>query len=218
MANSRGRTWVLVMLIIIVVLPLFSVLFLKEGFKVREEAPASDRLIQNNKPAIPNYFAVSYKGDTITKQGMLNKVCIIDFANYACGTSNDARERKLFEIQEDYYGKTKAFRVLSFTLQPEKDLNEQLQIMAERYAAREIWHFMSATDGSANKLYQFNKNIFEKKGVIETDTLCPQLVYLVDGEGFLRGAYDPLDDKQFHDLYNDVLFLVNKLDLNEETK
>jgi cytochrome oxidase Cu insertion factor (SCO1/SenC/PrrC family) len=218
MANSRGRTWVLVMLIIIVVLPLFSVLFLKEGFKIREEAPSSDRLIENNMPAIPNYYAVSHRGDTITKQGMLNKVCIIDFANYSCGTSNDARERKLFEIQEDYYGKTKAFRVLSFTLQPETDLNEQLQIMAERYAAREIWHFMSATDGSANKLYQFNKNIFEKKGVIETDTLCPQLVYLVDGEGFLRGAYDPLDDKQFHDLYNDVLFLVNKLDLNEETK
>ena len=62
------------------------------------------------------------------------------------------------------------------------------------------------------------KNIFKKTGAIETDTLCPQLVYLVDGDGFLRGAYDPLIESQFHDLYNDILFLINKLDLDEQEK
>ncbi|MBK9506123.1 MAG: hypothetical protein WBP31_04570 [Chitinophagales bacterium] len=218
MANKRGRVWAIVMLTIIVVLPLISVIFLKEGFKIREEAPASSRMIIDNPPQIPDYFTVSHRGDTITKKRMLNKVCVMDFSTYSCGTSNDARERKLFEIQEDYYGKTKALRLISHTLNPELDQTTQIVSMAERYSAREIWHFVRTDDSSSFKFHDFSKNIFEKTGAIETDTLCPQLVYLVDGDGFLRGAYDPLIESQFHDLYNDILFLINKLDLDEQEK
>ncbi len=218
MINKRGRVWAIVMLAIIVVLPLFSVLFLKEGFKIREEAPASDRLVEADQFSIPDYFTISHRGDTITKKRMLDKVCVLDFASYSCGTSNDPRERKLFEIQEDYYGKTKALRFLTHTLQPETDKTDQLRTMAERYAAREIWHFVGDTGTSSLQLHTFCKNTFEKQGVNETDSLCPQLVYLVDGDGYLRGAYDPLDEKQFHDLYNDILYLVNKLDLDEQEK
>lgn len=98
-------------------------------------------MIQTDVKQIPDYFTISHRGDTITKQKMHNKVILLDFASYSCGTTNDARERKLFEIQEDYYGKTKAFRILTHTLQPTQDLTPQLKLMAERYAAREIWHF-----------------------------------------------------------------------------
>lgn len=218
MAKKRGRVWAVVMLLIIVVLPLFSVLFLREGFKIREEAPASDRLLMNNAEQIPVYHTISHRGDTITKQRMLNKVCVIDFASYSCGTTNDERERKLFEIQEDYYGKTKAFRIITHTLQPAIDKTPEITLMAERYAAREIWHFVNADDSSSNNLFQFARNKFKNSPSFETDTICPRLVYLVDGDGLLRGCYDPLDENQFHDLYNDILFLINKLDLDEQEK
>lgn len=218
MAKKRGRVWAIVMLLIIVVLPLFSVLFLREGFKIREEAPASARLLSDNAAQIPVYHTISHRGDTITKQRMLNKVCVVDFASYSCGTANDARERKLFEIQEDYYGKTKAFRIITHTLQPETDKTPELTLMAERYAAREIWHFVGAEDSSSINLFQFARNKFKNSPSFETDTICPRLVYLVDGDGLLRGCYDPLDENQFHDLYNDILFLINKLDLDEQEK
>jgi len=218
MAKRRGRVWVFVMLLIIVVLPLFSVLFLKEGFKIRDEAPASNRMLTENAQPIPVYHTISHRGDTITKKRMLDKVCLIDFASYSCGTTNDARERKLFELQEDYYGKTKAFRIITHTLQPQTDLTPQLILMAERYAAREIWHFVGAIDSSSIALFNFANNNFKNSPSFETDTVCPELVYLVDGDGILRGAYNPLDENQFHDLYNDILFLVNKLDWDEQEK
>ncbi len=218
MAKKRRRVWVFVMLLIIVVLPLFSVLFLKEGFKIRDEAPASARMLTDDAQPIPAYHTISHRGDTITKKRMLDKVCLIDFASYSCGTTNDARERKLFELQEDYYGKTKAFRIITHTLQPQSDLTPQLTLMAERYAAREIWHFVSGIDSSSISLFNFANNSFKNSPSFETDTVCPELVYLVDGDGMLRGAYNPLDENQFHDLYNDILFLVNKLDWDEQEK
>lgn len=206
--------WAVVMLAIIVVLPLGSLFFLKEGFAIRNEAPASEQLFQTNLQQIPDYFSVSHRGDTITKTRMLNKVCILNFISYNCSDANDATCRKLFEIQEDYYGKTKAFRIISPTIQPATDLTQQLNWMAERYAAREIWHFINTGDTITPPLYDW----CVKKGGLETDLSCPKFVYLVDGEGNLRGCYNPLDEKQFHDLYNDVLYLINKLNVNEQEK
>ncbi|MFI5171082.1 MAG: hypothetical protein ACHQFW_01760 [Chitinophagales bacterium] len=211
MVKKRGRLWVAVMLVIIVVLPLISVLFLKQGFNTRAEAPASNRLIVTDLQQLPDYFSISHRGDTITKSGMGNKVCVIDFETYSCGTLNDDKARKLFEIQEDYYGKTKGFRIISHTLHPVEDQQPQLAIMAERYAAREIWHFVNSPDSSGNKLFIATNNYFQKSSITETDSVCPRLVYLVDGLGNIRGAYDPLDEQQFHDLYNDILYLLNKL-------
>jgi cytochrome oxidase Cu insertion factor (SCO1/SenC/PrrC family) len=192
MATKRGRIWVFVMLVIIVVLPLFSVLFLKEGFKIRDEAPASSRMLNEDAVSVPAYHTISHRGDTITKKRMLGKVCLMDFASYSCGSDNDARERKLFELQEDYYGKTKAFRIISHTLQPESDLTPQLTLMAERYAAREIWHFVGSADKSSIALFDFANSFYKNSPSYETDTVCPELVYLVDGEGLLRGVYNPL--------------------------
>jgi len=213
MAKKKGRLWVAVMLFMIVILPLISVILLQKGFKVREEAPASGRLIQTDLQQIPDYFTISHRGDTITKQGMHNKVCILDFVSYSCGTANDARERRLYEIQADYYGKTKAFRLLTHTLNPGEDRTPQLKLMAERYAAREIWHFLSDPDSSSLRLFDFCNSSTNNISFSETDSACPRFVYLVDGDGFLRGVYDPLDEKQNQDLYNDILFLLNKLNL-----
>ncbi len=211
MKKKSGRFWVAVMLVMIVILPVISVILLEKGFSIRKEAPASERLLLTDLQQIPDYFTVSHRGDTITKERMQNRVCVIDFASYSCGTINDARERKLFELQEDYYGKTKAFRILTHTLHPQEDQTHQLQIMAERYAAREIWHFLSDPDSSSINLFNFCRKTLDISSSNETDSACPQLVYLVDGEGYLRGVYDPMDEKQNQDLYNDVLFLLNKL-------
>ncbi len=212
--KGRGKLWVFVMLTVIVALPLGSLFVLEKGFKLREEAPASDRLIQSGLQPVPDYFSISHRGDTITRSRMLGKVCIFNFVSYACGKKNDSLCHQLFEIQEDYYGKTKAFRIISPTISPATDHDHELNWMAERYSAREVWHFVHTGDSVRTELFSW----FTQKFNLESDLSCPHFVYLVDGEGFLRGCYDPLDEKQFHDLYNDVLFLINKLDVNEQTK
>ncbi len=204
-----GRTWVVVMIVIILGLPLITVFFLKEGFKIREEVSASDLLYADSTIALPDYQLISHRGDTITKNRMLGKVCVLDFISYSCGKSIDDKQRLLFELQEDYYGKTKGFRVLSATLTPEQDSIRQIRLMSERYAGREIWHFLRSDDSTAVQLFQFCKS--SSKNNSDTDLFCPGFVYLIDGNGNVRGSYDPMVKNQYDALYKDILFLINQL-------
>ncbi|MEZ5014307.1 MAG: SCO family protein [Chitinophagales bacterium] len=218
MAVKKGRLWVTIILIIILVLPFIAFLMLKEGWKVRTSAPASSRLIEQPTILIPDYQSVSHRGDTITEDRMHGKVCILSFNSGSCGKNFDAEGRKLFEIQEDYYQKTIHFRNITFTLDPQQDDTRTMRIMAERYAARETWHFVRCTDKSDSLVLDKCYTLLKNNGVQETDPACPAFVYLVDNDGYLRGFYDPLDEQQFHDLYNDILFLLNRAELDDEKK
>lgn len=218
MASKKGRIWTIVMLFIILVLPLIAYLLLEKGLHVREAAPASSSLIQQDLKTIPAYSGVSPRGDTITDTRMRGKVCVLNFTTLACMKSVDDRMRKLFEIQEDYYGKTISFRVITNTLDPQTDGLNNMRLMSERYAGREIWHFITAADSSGVKLFEWCEKNAPPQTVSETEKQCPELVYLVDGKGNLRGVYDLMQEQQFHDLYNDILFLVNQMDLHEQAE
>lgn len=219
MHNKHGRIWTLVMLFIILVLPLIALLLLKKGFETRRDAPASDRLWQSDLQLIPPYLTVSFRGDTITNRRMLGKVTVLHFTRHACVPAIDARMRRLYDIQDDYYGKTLSLRIITNTLDPIADDMTDLRHTSERYAGREIWHFVSGADSSGVRLYLWCDSIAQQiSPYTEPDPACPRLVYLVDSDGYLRGAYDLEEESQFHDLYNDILFLVNKLDLDEQEK
>lgn len=209
-----GRRWVIVIILIIVILPLITVFFLKEGFAIRDSAGASKFLFADTALQIPDYVFVSQRGDTISKTRMLDKVCVLDFTSYGCGKKIDAKDSLLFQIQEDYYGKTKGFRILSITLTPEQDKTEQLAFMSDRYQAREIWHFLRSDDSTSVKFEKFCLKASNNSQ--DADLFCPRFVYLVDGYGNVRGAYDPLITEQYDALYGDILFLINRLYVEEK--
>jgi len=216
MASSKGRIWTVVMLTIILVLPLIALLLLRQGFETRRDAPHSSRLLANDLVNIPAYNGISFRGDTITSRRMQGKVTVLHFTSASCVPVIDSLMRSLYEIQADYYGKTLSLRIITNTLEPEKDDANDMRLLSERYAGREIWHFIRATDSSGIRLFNWclaESKIFNTG--METDLNCPQLVFLTDGDGKFRGAYDLRQKQQFHDLYNDILYLVNKLDLHE---
>lgn len=217
MTSRTGRIWTVVMLVIILVLPLIALLLLKKGFETRRDAPASERLLTSGLEHIPPYATLSFRGDSITDSRMLGKVTVLNFAGKDCVPAIDARMRKLYEIQADYYGKTLSLRIITNTLDPVADDLVDLQRMSERYAGREVWHFVRGEDSSGVRLYNWCDSVSQQYfPFTEPDPACPRLVYLIDSDGFFRGAYDLEQEQHFHDLYNDILFLVNKLDLDEQ--
>lgn len=219
MASRKGRIWTLVMVFIIIGLPVCTALLLRDGFKTRSAAPSSSRLIAQPVDKQPMFKEVSFRGDTISQFRMQGKVLIHSFASLDCVPKIDAQMRRLYEIQSDYYGKTLSLRILTHSLKPAEDDYNDLKIMSDRYAGREVWHFLRSEDSSAQQLFTWCRTMTEKKyGSLETDSECPEFVYLVDSEGMFRGAYNVQQEDQFHDLFNDVLFLINKLDLNEQKK
>ncbi len=219
MGNRKGRIWTLVMIFIIIGLPVCTALLLRNGFQTRAAAPASSRIVLTPVDKQPAFREVSFRGDTISQFRMQGKVLIHTFASFECVPEIDTLMRKLYEIQSDYYGKTLSLRILTHSLKPDQDTYADLKIMSDRYAGREVWHFLRADDSCAQQLFQWCTVAAEKNyGKMETDSDCPQFVYLVDSEGMFRGAYNVRDENQFHDLFNDVLFLINKLDLHEQEK
>lgn len=208
-----GRRWVYVIIVIVIILPLITVYFLKEGFAIRNSAGASKYLLADTTLQLPDYVFISQRGDTISKTRMLDKVCILDFTSYSCGKKIDEKDSLLFQLQEDYYGKTKGFRILSVTLTPEQDSEKQLAFMSERYQAREIWHFLRSDDSASVGLRKFCQSVANNNS--DTDLFCPRFVYLVDGYGNVRGTYDPLVKVQYDALYGDILYLINHLYVEE---
>jgi len=211
--TNRGRIWVAVVLVIILVFPTITFLLLREGFDVREHAKPSTMLLPDSTHQLIGYSFISHRGDTIYKQRMLNKVCVLDFLSGSCGKSIDAKGRKLFELQEDYYGKTIDFRILSITLTPEQDSTHKLQLLSDRYAGREIWHFLRSDDSSAQQLFEQCRSVTGNNS--DTDLFCQQSVYLVDAKGNIRGTYHPTIEAEYDALYQDILFLLNQVDVKE---
>lgn len=209
-----GRRWVYVIIVIIVILPLITVFFLKEGFAIRNSAGASNYLLSDSTHQIPDYVFISQRGDTISKTRMLDKVCVLDFTSYSCGKKIDEKDSLLFQLQEDYYGKTKGFRILSVTLTPGEDSDVQLAFMSDRYQAREIWHFLRSDDSASVALQKYCRTV--SNNISDTDLFCSDFVYLVDGYGNVRGTYNPLIKEQYDALYGDILYLINHLYVEEK--
>jgi cytochrome oxidase Cu insertion factor (SCO1/SenC/PrrC family) len=208
---NKNKWWAIVMLIIVLLLPLISVFFLQQGFKIRAAAQPSNKHIENLSYKIPVFNFVSHRGDTISKQRMTGKVLVLDFISYNCGNVNDGKGRSLFELQEDYYGKTKLFRIISVSISPQ-DSTRQMRLLSERYAAREIWHFLNGSQAEVDSVFKACQPVLTNYSSNETNLLCPEYVYLVDANGFIRGFYNPVIDEEFNALYQDVLYLLNDLE------
>lgn len=209
----RKSAWKAIGILAIIVIPALVDLFLvRQGFKVRDSTPFSDRYIQDAQ-AIPSYYFISQRGDTITSERMHNKVCILNFYSYACEQAIDHEERRLFTLQEDYYQKTVSFRILTITRTPQDDSTHMLNLSAQRYAAREIWHFLrndSDSSTGAGPLYRTCCSILTQSDSADINHLCFPFVFLVDRTGKLRGYYDPTQEDQYNALYQDVQYCLNQ--------
>ncbi|MBC8173266.1 MAG: SCO family protein [Chitinophagales bacterium] len=206
---NKNKAWAVVMLSLVVILPIISVLVMRQGFKARMNAKPSG-LFSESSISIAPYSFISQRGDTISSERMLDKVCVIEFFSNDCYRQRYDGEHPLFVLQEDYKGKTIALRILSIPLDDSVQANKELQEYSSRYAAREMWHVLGGDTTDAKNMFRNCLSFAEKNNMEERNFNCPQFVYLINKQGKICGAYDPADTEQFSGLYTDVLYLIDK--------
>lgn len=196
-------------LIVIIVLPLISYLLVKKGYTLRVNATHSQRFDPESTEQLPQYYFLSHRGDTISSTTMQEKVLVIEFFSKNCINDPAKQRHPLFELQEDYKNKTLRLRILSVLTDSVYETNE-LQTYASRYAARDEWHVLGDTISSLNPIINFYEYYLQKKNLRNTNLLCPENVLLIDKTGIVRGAYNINSQQEFSDLYNDVLYLIDR--------
>ena len=195
-------------LAIIILLPLISYLSVKSGAEIRRNAQPSERLDSVGIP-FPNYFFISQRGDTITTERMHGKVLVFELFSASCADDTAKERHPLFELQEDYNGKTLSLRIISL-ITDSVFTADQLTHYSTRYAAREEWHVVYNAALHDSTLIQSYAQYLHKKDVSNINQSCPENVLLIDKSGVIRGCYNILDETQYNDLYKDVLYLIDR--------
>jgi cytochrome oxidase Cu insertion factor (SCO1/SenC/PrrC family) len=103
-------------------------------------------------------------------------------------------------------------KIVSFTLDPEKDTPEKLQQYQKQVGADPSrWYFLRAKPGQ--DVFAFARERLKLAATPRTDTEDinhPPYVLLVDGQGVVRGVYDGTDDAAMKQLNTDATALADE--------
>ncbi|MFN0274307.1 MAG: hypothetical protein ACKVPJ_01055 [Chitinophagales bacterium] len=206
---TKNKAWALVMLGLIIILPFISWYVMKEGEELRRSNTASE-LYNVSSIRIPDYNLISQRADTISNQNMQNKVCVYEFYSEDCYAGRYEGRHKLFELQEDYYGKTTAFRIISVNLSDTSVQNRDLWQYSILYAAREIWHVTGGDTSVSKNIFEACEKYLTERNRIEQNLNCPSYVFIADRKGYLCGAYNIKDEKEYSSLFTDILYTIDR--------
>jgi cytochrome oxidase Cu insertion factor (SCO1/SenC/PrrC family) len=206
---NKNKAWAILMLGLVIVLPLVSYLLMRQGTKLRQNATASEMYYEAKEP-LPEYTLFTHRGDTLMQNSMLGKAYILEFYSNDCYQARYEGKHPLFELQEDYYGKTKSLRIVSVRLdQGDTELQSQ-QMYANLYATREIWHIAAGDTNVVKNIFAACNTYLQEKNIVLQNSSCPAFVFLVNKSGKICGAYNPKDEKHFSKLFTDVLFAIDQ--------
>jgi protein SCO1/2 len=107
-------------------------------------------------------------------------------------------------LQGKLAGKENA-RLVSISLDPEKDVPEVLRQYADRFKVGPNWLFLTGDKAATYKLAEegFKLAVADVRNSPEPITHSTKLV-LVDGSGWVRGFYDGVGDDQTDKLVGDI--------------
>lgn len=146
---------------------------------------------------------------TITDKDVSGKVYVAEYFFTTCGTICPKMNAQMQRVQGAYKDE-KEFKILSFTVDPEKDDVAAMHNYATGHGANpNQWWFLT---GSKEKLYELaRKSYFVLKpaeaknlGDVGSDFIHTNNFVLVDQQSRIRGYYDGTSEKEVDQLIHDI--------------
>lgn len=164
---------------------------------------------------VPEFSLIERSGRTVTLSELRSKVWVTNFIYTNCPDTCPIQSAQMKELQAEFK-KQKDLRLLSITVDPERDTPEVLSEYAKSFEADpERWLFLT---GEKERIYHLAQDGF-RLGAAEiphenrpvsgaTHTHSPRFV-LVDRDAEIRGYYTSTDPEAINRLYRDlkILFL-----------
>lgn len=173
----------------------------QEPFEILQPppAPSLQRLWQ-----IPDFKFTERGGETVERANLAGKVWVADFFYTTCPGPCPMLSSRLSAMQEKLVDRADV-RLVSISLDPEKDTPDVLKQYAERFKAGSSWLFLTGDKATTYSLVQtgFKLAIAEERNNPEPITHSTKLV-LIDRQGWVRGFYEGVGQDQTEQLVADI--------------
>ncbi len=181
--------------------------------KITDSVQAS-QLLREPVAKIPPFSFTDQLGNTFSDKDVEGKVYVADFIYTSCPASCPMLTTQLATVQAAI-DKDEAFRILSFSLDPENDSVPVLKSFANKFRANDkVWHFLT---GPKDSIYQLGEVGFMQTVLGDTGSIInhSQKLVLVDQHAMIRGFYNGMDSIEIQLLIRDIDFLLYKDDAYE---
>ena len=161
---------------------------------------------------VPNFTFDERSGGVVTKDDLYGEVWIADFIFSNCGGGCPSMSENMLKLQAEF-ANTPKIRLVSFTVDPDRDSVESLSEYANAYGAKkEKWLFLTGKKKFMYSLIQkgFRLPVDPNLGTDDEPILHSIYFVLVDKRGYLRGYYDSSNEKELVKLVTDARTLLQK--------
>jgi len=166
----------------------------------------------NNYGVVPEFSLVERSGKSITLADLRGKVWIADFIYTTCQDTCPLQSAAMTRLQEQW-ADTSNLRLVSFTVDPERDTPAVLARYAERFkATADRWLFLT---GDKDQIAQLVQGGFRLSAAALSDGRSKETVImhsprfvLVDWKSEIRGYYDSRESTALERLNRDVATLI----------
>jgi cytochrome oxidase Cu insertion factor (SCO1/SenC/PrrC family) len=163
--------------------------------------------------SVPQFWLVERSGKTTTLADLRGSIWIADFIYTTCQDTCPMQTAEMAQLQEQWKDRA-GLKLVSFSVDPEKDTTTVLSRYAERYKAdAQRWLFLTGAKEEISRLVQegFRLSAVALPGDGNVGSVImhsPRFV-LIDKQAQIRGYYDSRDPEAIQRLKNDVATLIN---------
>lgn len=158
---------------------------------------------------VPPFSFINQSGNIISEQNVAGKVFVADFFFTSCEAACPMMSTQLTRVQEAI-GNDTAFRILSYSLDPENDSIPVLRSFARKFHADDnIWYLMT---GDKKKIYTLGEQGYLQSVLNDEKSFInhSQKFILVDQDRMIRGFYNGLDSAEVDLMIQDIRYLLYK--------
>lgn len=202
---------------LILVIPVIAYLGLTTGkhhikelgfYGPKEEGPKSGDTIYHT---IPAFQLTDQNGHVFTEKNLEGKIYVANFFFTSCPSVCKKMQTLMKKVQdEDDFKRLKDFRMVSYTVDPERDTPEKLREYASLvHADTSRWIFLS---GKRQEIYDLAYKGYMANAM--EDSIAPggflhsELMFLIDRERHIRGIYQGTDLKDVKRLIDEIKVLI----------
>jgi protein SCO1 len=163
--------------------------------------------------SVPQFSLVERSGKAITLADLRGSIWIADFIYTTCQDTCPMQTAEMAQLQEEWKDR-EGLKLVSFSVDPEKDTTAVLSRYADRYKADgQRWLFLTGAKEEISRLVQAGFRLsavaLPGDGNVGSVIMHSPRFVLIDKQAEIRGYYDSRDPQALQRLKADVETLIN---------
>ena len=163
--------------------------------------------------SVPQFSLIERSGKTTTLADLRGTIWIADFIYTTCQDTCPMQTAEMAQLQEHWKDRA-GLKLVSFSVDPEKDTTEVLSRYANRYKAdSQRWLFLTGAKEEIGRLVQEGFRLsavaLASEGKKDSVIMHSPRFVLIDKQAEIRGYYDSRDPQAIQRLKKDAASLTN---------